>query len=80
MNYRLTENGIFCYHQDRVGEEVFDMSVPEEILMELEEMNDEQRVQVLDFARFLRQKEEREFDRLVDQVIDDNMEALRELA
>ena len=80
MNYRLTENRIFCYHQDRVGEEVFDMSVPEEILMELKEMNDEQRIQVLDFARFLRQKEEREFDRLVDQVIDDNMEALRELA
>ena len=53
------------------------MSVPEEIMVEVQAMNDMQKREVLDF---LRQKEERELDALMDSIIDENMEAFKELA
>ena len=56
------------------------MSLPEEIMMEVESMTDAQKREVLDFARFLRAKEERELDKLMDEIIDENIEALMELA
>lgn len=56
------------------------MSLPEEIMYELEGMNDLQKREVLDFVRFLRMKEERELDALMDSIIDDNLEAFMELA
>ena len=56
------------------------MSLPEEIMNELEGLNDLQKKEVLDFVRFLRMKEERELDALMDSIIEDNIEAFRELA
>ena len=56
------------------------MSLPEEIMAEVQAMNDMQKREVLDFARFLRQKEARELDALMDSIIDENMEAFKELA
>lgn len=56
------------------------MSLPEEIMMEVQSMNDEQKREVLDFARFLRQKEARELDLLMDSIITENIEAFEELA
>ena len=56
------------------------MSLPEEIMLEIESMNDAQKREVLDFARFLRTKEDRELDSLMDELIDENIEALKELA
>ena len=56
------------------------MSLPEAIMHELQSMNDYQKKEVLDFVRFLRMKEERELDALMDSIIDDNLEAFKELA
>ena len=56
------------------------MSLPEAIMHELKSMNDYQKREVLDFMRFLRMKEERELDALMDSIIDDNLEAFKELA
>ena len=56
------------------------MSISEEILIELKTMSDAQRAQGLDFARFLRQKEAREIEALADNIIEENMEALKEQA
>ena len=56
------------------------MSLPEEIMSEIEFMNDMQKREVLDFARYLRMKEEKELDALMDRLIDENIEALEELA
>ena len=56
------------------------MGLPEEIMREVESMNDTQKREVLDFARYLRMKEERELDSLMDEIIDENIEALMELA
>ena len=56
------------------------MSLPEAIMYELESMNDTQKQEVLDFVRFLRMKQEKELDALMDSIIEDNLEAFRELA
>lgn len=56
------------------------MGLPEQIMLELEEMNDNQKREVLDFVRFLRMKEQRDLERTMDSLIDENLEALLELA
>lgn len=56
------------------------MSLPEAIMEEVKKMNDFQKQEVLDFVRFLRMKEERELDALMDGIIEDNLEAFKELA
>lgn len=56
------------------------MSLPEEIMLEIQAMNDHQKREVLDFARFLRMKEARELNALMDSIIDENIEAFEELA
>lgn len=56
------------------------MSLSETIMHELKDMSDFQKQEVLDFVRFLRMKEEKELDALMDSIIDDNIEAFRELA
>ena len=56
------------------------MGLPEAIMEEVKKMNDFQKREVLDFVRFLRMKEERELDALMDGIIEDNLEAFKELA
>ena len=56
------------------------MNLFEAIMHELKFMNDDQKREVLDYARSLRMKEERELDALMDSIIDENLEAFRELA
>ena len=56
------------------------MSLPEAIMEEVKKMNDFQKREVLDFVRFLLMKEERELDALMDSIIEDNLEAFKELA
>lgn len=56
------------------------MSLPEAIMEEVKRMNDFQKREVLDFVRFLRMKEDRELDALMDGIIEDNLEAFKELA
>lgn len=56
------------------------MGLPEQIMLELEAMNDNQKREVLDFVRFLRMKEQRELERTMDSLIDENLEALLDLA
>ena len=49
-------------------------------LRELEQMDEGQRREVLIFARSLRAKDARELERMMDDIIDENLEALLELA
>jgi len=56
------------------------MSMSEKIMNELETLNDEQKREVLDFMRSLREDEEKALDALMDEIIDENLEALEELA
>lgn len=49
-------------------------------MMEIEGLSESKKLEVLDFARFLRQREERDLDTLMDRIIDENFEAFKELA
>ena len=56
------------------------MSLPEEIMNEVMMMTDEQKYEVLDLAKALRQKEKRDLSALIDKIITENEEAFKELA
>lgn len=56
------------------------MSMAEEILQELAALPDEQKRTVLDFARFLRDKEAREVRAAMEDIVNENLEAFKELA
>ena len=56
------------------------MSLPEEIMMEVMQMTDAQKAEVLDFARALRQKEDSDITALMESIVTENEEALKELA
>lgn len=55
------------------------MSLLEEIMNEVMMMTDEQKYEVLDFAKALRQKEKRDLSALIDEIITENEEAFKEL-
>ena len=56
------------------------MGLPEKVLADFEKLSDARKNEVVDFIEYLRNKEERELELLMDQGIIDNIEALRELA
>ena len=56
------------------------MSLVETIMHELKYLNADQQREVLDFVRSLRMKEEKELDALMDSIIEENIEAFKELA
>ena len=56
------------------------MSLPEEIMTEVMKMTDAQKYEVLDFAKALRQKDERETTALMEAIVSENEEAFKELA
>jgi hypothetical protein len=59
---------------------VIEMSLAEKVLEEFQKLSDTRKYEVIDFIEYLRLKEEKELDELMDQGIEENMEALKELA
>ena len=56
------------------------MSIPERILQEARELPEQQQRQLLDFALFLKMREERDLDSMMDDIISENLPAFEELA
>ena len=56
------------------------MSIPEDIMQEIAALSDVQKREVLDFAKFLRIKEEVAIDAAMDAIIEQNLQAFKELA
>ena len=56
------------------------MSIPEKFLKEFEELSEQSKKEVIDFAEYLKVKEEKETDKVIDEVIAKNAEAFKELA
>jgi len=56
------------------------MSLTEKVLQEFQKLSDTRKNEVIDFIEYLRLKEEKELDELMDLGIEENMEALKELA
>ncbi len=54
------------------------MTLAEKLIKEFEQLPEEKKMQVIDFLEFL--KEKRNIEALMDDIIDQNLEALQELA
>ena len=60
--------------------EVITMTLAEKLLKEFEQLTEEKKKEVIDFVEFIKSKEQREIDSLMETVINENREALEELA
>lgn len=56
------------------------MTIVERFIKEFEELPEEKQAEVIDFIEFLRVKENNKITQMMDTIIDENMEALLELA
>ena len=56
------------------------MSLPEEIMVEVMQMTDAQKAEVLDFARALRRKEDSDITAMMESIVTENEEAFKELS
>ncbi|MBA1334677.1 MAG: Ribonucleases G and E [Firmicutes bacterium] len=56
------------------------MSLAEKLIKEFEQLTEEKKKEVIDFVEFIKAKEQKEIENLMDTVIDENREALEELA
>lgn len=56
------------------------MSLAEKVLEEFQKLSETRKIEVIDFIEYLKLKEEKELNDLMDQGIKENMEALKELA
>ena len=56
------------------------MSLPETVMFELKSLTPEAQRQVLDFTLFLKEKQQRELETMMDDIIEENLPALKELA
>ena len=56
------------------------VSLPEEIMVEVMQMTDAQKAEVLDFAKALRRKEDNDITALMESIVAENEEAFKELA
>ena len=56
------------------------MTLAEKLMDEFEKLTEEKKKEVIDFVEFIKIKEKREIENLMDTVITENGEALKELA
>jgi len=56
------------------------MTLAEKLMGEFEKLTEEKKKEVIDFVEFIKIKEKREIENLMDTVITENNEALKELA
>ena len=56
------------------------MTLSEKLIQEFENLNPNHQNEVIDFVEFLKTRESKDIENMMDQVIDDNFEALKELA
>jgi len=56
------------------------MTLTEKLIKEFEELPESKKVEVIDYIEFLLRKEKAEMEKLMDDVISENLSALRKLA
>ncbi len=56
------------------------MTLTEKLVKEFEELPEPKKAEVIDFVEFLLRKEESELEKLMDNVISENLPAFKELA
>lgn len=56
------------------------MTLAQKLINEFEALTDDQKIEVIDFATFLKEKNKKNIESLMDKIILENKEALEELA
>lgn len=56
------------------------MTLADKLLQDFQELSEEKKQQVIDFVEFLKNKQQKELEAMMDDVIDTNKEAMLELA
>jgi|GEM_PF-2429752 len=56
------------------------MSLIEKLIEITKEMNDDRLIEIIDFAEFIKYRDKKQKEKLIDNFIDENIEALKELA
>lgn len=56
------------------------MTLAEKLIKEFEQLTEEKKKEVIDFVEFIKAKEQKDLESLMESVIGDNREALEELA
>jgi hypothetical protein len=56
------------------------MTLAQKFVKEFEELSDDKKQEVIDFLEFLKQKNNKDIDGMMDRLIEDNKEAFEELA
>lgn len=56
------------------------MSMAEKLLKDFEQLPEDQKKEVIDFVEFLKAKSRTEVEKLMDEIIEENAEAFRELS
>lgn len=56
------------------------MSLAEKLLKEFQELTEEKKMQVIDFIEFLKTKDQKKVENMMDNIIEENREALKELS
>lgn len=56
------------------------MSIPERLLEEVRDLSEQQQRQLLDFALFLKMREQKAHDSMMDDIISENLPAFEKLA
>ncbi|AFL99016.1 Protein of unknown function (DUF2281) [Desulfitobacterium dehalogenans ATCC 51507] len=56
------------------------MTLAEKLLKDFEQLTEEKKKEVIEFVEFIKSKEQREIETLMETVINENREALEELA
>jgi hypothetical protein len=56
------------------------MTLAEKLIQEFEQLHEDKKREVIDFVEFMKLKQQREIESLMDNVISGNIEAFKELA
>jgi hypothetical protein len=56
------------------------MTLAEKLILEFEKLPDDKKIEVIDFVEFIKAKQQREIEGIMDLIITENKEALDELA
>lgn len=71
---------MLVYNIDKVLKRCDFMSLAEKFIKEFEALTEERKKEVIDFIEFIKAKESKRLDGMIDQIIEDNLEAFKELA
>jgi hypothetical protein len=70
----------WCIMKRKEVQEVFVMSIEEKLLQDFSTLPDDKKLEVIDFVEFLKNRNNKQIELLMDDIINENEEALKELA